>query len=347
MSDSFSLTSYQFHLPEELIAQYPVTPRDTSRLMVINRADGSITEVPFYEISRFLQNEDCLVFNNTKVIPARIYGTLKGGGTGELLLIRQMSPENPSVWSTFVRPGRKLKKGGQLFFKEGAFCTVLDIEEGGERIVEFSYSHPSFEEFLSQNGEIPLPHYIRNGEASDSDSQQYQTVYASKPGAVAAPTAGLHFTESLLEKLGSQGVERSFVTLHVGPGTFKPVQVEDIRSHQMHREEFWIEPEEAEKINQSRGKVVAVGTTSCRSLESASNQEGRVIPGHYLTDIFIYPGYEFKRVDALLTNFHLPGSTLIMLVSAFMGTELTKEAYQKAIREKFRFYSYGDAMLIL
>lgn len=347
MSDTFSLASYQFHLPEELIAQYPVTPRDTSRLMVIERSSGTITEVPFYEISRFLQKEDCLVFNNTKVIPARIYGTLKGGGTGELLLIRQLSQDDPSVWSAFVRPGRKLKKGGQLFFKDGASCTVLDVEEEGERILKFTYSHASFEDFLSQNGEIPLPHYIRNGEASDTDTQQYQTVYAARPGAVAAPTAGLHFTESLLDRLASQGVERSFVTLHVGPGTFKPVQVEDIRSHKMHREEFWVEPEEAEKVNKCQGKIVAVGTTSCRALESSANEQGKVIPGHYLTDIFIYPGYSFKRVDALLTNFHLPGSTLIMLVSAFMGAELTKEAYQKAIQERFRFYSYGDAMLII
>lgn len=343
MSEEYSLESYQFHLPDELIAQHPVNPRDASRLMVVDRKKGTFSEVPFSHLLQVLESSDRLVFNNTKVIPARLRGKLATGGTAEVFLTRQVA-EN--TWQVLVRPGKKLKEGGRVYFAEDSFCEVLEALEEGERIVKFFYPHQTFDEFLSASGEIPLPHYIRGGSSEKGDEERYQTVYAKHAGAVAAPTAGLHFTPELIEKLHQKGVERSFVTLHVGPGTFKPVQVDDIRAHKMHNEEFWIEPEDADAINHTIGRVVAVGTTSCRSLETSA-VDGKVVAGHYNTDIFIYPGYTFKRVDCLLTNFHLPGSTLLMLVSAFMGRELAKEAYQKAIKDKFRFYSYGDAMLIL
>lgn len=347
MSDPFSLASYQFHLPEELIAQHPVTPRDSSRLMIVDRAKGSIGEVAFSEILHILEPQDRLVFNNTKVIPARLYGKLSSGGTAEVLLIKQLDEENEDVWTAFVRPGKKLKERSRIHFPNDAYCEVLDVLEEGERILKFTYPEETFESFLQVAGEIPLPHYIQRDSVEKQDVERYQTVYAQRPGAVAAPTAGLHFTPELLAELSKKQVDSSFVTLHVGPGTFKPVQVDDIRSHKMHKEEFWVEPDVADEINHTKGRLFAVGTTSCRVLETATNGEGTLLPGHYDTDIFIYPGYRFKKVDHLLTNFHLPGSTLLMLVSSIMGIELAREAYQKAIKDKFRFYSYGDAMLIL
>ena len=343
MSDEYSLESYQFHLPDELIAQYPVNPRDSSRLMVVDRKKGTFQEVPFSHLLQILEPADHLVFNDTKVIPARLRGRLSSGGTAEVFLTKQIQ-EN--TWTVFVRPGKKLKESARVYFSDDSFCEVIEVREEGERTVKFSYPQRTFEEFLSTAGEIPLPHYIRGGAPEKSDEEHYQTVYAQHAGAVAAPTAGLHFTPELIAQLGEKGIERSYLTLHVGPGTFKPVQVDDIRAHKMHHEEFWIEPDVALAINETKGRVFAVGTTSCRSLETATVGK-EVVPGHYNTDIFIYPGYVFKRVDCLLTNFHLPGSSLLMLVSAFMGRELAMEVYRKAIEEKFRFYSYGDAMLII
>jgi S-adenosylmethionine:tRNA ribosyltransferase-isomerase len=349
MSSPFNLSSYQFDLPEELIAQHPVTPRDASRLMVVEKKTGRIYEVSFREILHILEAEDRLVFNNTKVIPARLYGKLCTGGNAEVLLIKQADPsaKNPNQWKAFVRPGKKLKEGAKIHFANDAYCIVLDVLEEGERVLQFEYPHASFDTFLEEAGELPLPHYIRRESLDKSDTERYQTVYAKSPGAVAAPTAGLHFTPDLLKQLDEKNVHQSFVTLHVGPGTFKPVLVDDIREHKMHKEEFWIETETADAINSTTGRLIAVGTTSCRALESAAGDNGKVIPGHYDTDIFIYPGYTFKKLDHLLTNFHLPGSSLIMLVSSLLGTDLTKEVYQLAIEKKFRFYSYGDAMLIL
>lgn len=349
MSSPFNLSSYQFTLPEELIAQHPVTPRDSSRLMIVEKKSGRISEVPFREILHILEPNDRLVFNNTKVIPARLYGKLSSGGNAEVLLIKQVDPtaKNPNIWKAFVRPGKKLKENGKIHFSNDAFCEVLDVLDEGERILRFEYPQASFDLFLQESGELPLPHYIRRNATDTTDTERYQTVYAERPGAVAAPTAGLHFTPELLDQLEKKQIHRSFVTLHVGPGTFKPVLVDDIREHKMHREEFWIEPEAAAAINNVTGRLIAVGTTSCRSLETAASYDGEIIPGHYDTDIFIYPGYRFKKVNHLLTNFHLPGSSLLMLVSSLLGTDLTKEVYQQAIAQKFRFYSYGDAMLIL
>ncbi len=347
MTDPFALASYQFHLPEELIAQHPVTPRDSSRLMIVDRKTGTISEVPFRDIVHLLEAGDRLVFNNTKVIPARLYGNLSTGGNAEVLLIRKVEGQTPETWTAFVRPGKKLKEGSRIHFSDDAYCEVLDVLEEGERILQFYYPHATFDEFLIQAGELPLPHYIRRDSIQGQDVDRYQTVYAARPGAVAAPTAGLHFTPELLGSIADKRVDTSFLTLHVGPGTFKPVQVDDIRSHKMHSEEFWVESDVAEEINSTQGRLFAVGTTSCRALETATGVDGNLVPGHYDTDIFIYPGYQFKKVEHLLTNFHLPGSTLLMLVSSVMGIELAREAYQKAIREKFRFYSYGDSMLIL
>jgi S-adenosylmethionine:tRNA ribosyltransferase-isomerase len=347
MTDPFALASYQFHLPEELIAQHPVTPRDSSRLMIVDRKTGEITEIPFRDIVHLLEAQDRLVFNNTKVIPARLYGNLSTGGSAEVLLIRKVEGHSRETWTAFVRPGKKLKEGSRIHFSDDAYCDVLDVLEEGERILQFYYPHATFDEFLVNAGELPLPHYIRRDSVQGQDIDRYQTVYATRPGAVAAPTAGLHFTPELLEGIAGKKVDTSFLTLHVGPGTFKPVQVDDIRSHKMHSEEFWVENDVADEINSTAGRLFAVGTTSCRALETATNDRGLLVPGHYDTDIFIYPGYQFKKMEHLLTNFHLPGSTLLMLVSSVMGIELAREAYQKAIREKFRFYSYGDAMLIL
>ena len=344
MNRPYDLSSYQFDLPEELIAQHPVTPRDSSRLMIVEKKSGKMTEVPFREIVHLLNQEDRLVFNNTKVIPARLYGKLSTGGKAEVLLIKELGQ---NVWKTFVRPGKKIKIGSRIYFTQDAFCEVVEVLDEGERVLRFQYPHTSFDQFLEEAGELPLPHYIRRDAAKPEDSTRYQTVYASRPGAAAAPTAGLHFTPELFQRLEEKNVRSSFVTLHIGPGTFKPVLTEDIREHKMHKEEFWVESEAADSINSTSGRLIAVGTTSCRALEAASLSDGRLVAGHYDTDIFIYPGYEFKKVSHLLTNFHLPGSSLIMLVSSLLGAELTREVYRKAITDKFRFYSYGDAMLIL
>ncbi len=345
MTNLFLKSAYEFDLPKELIAQNPVNPRDHSRLMVINRAKGTIEEIAFHEIRNLLVKGDSLVFNDTKVIPARLMGKRLTGGLTEIFLIK---PLEDNKWEALVRPGKKVKEGSLVTFGENFSCVVKDFLPDGRRVIAFNYSG-DFYERLAEYGKIPLPPYIER-EAEDSvDKERYQTVYASKPGAVAAPTAGLHFTDSLLKTLEAQGVSQQHVTLHVGLGTFRPVEAEDIRHHLMHSERCHLSAETAAVLNQRdpTKRQICVGTTCCRVVETAANEAGVVIPGDYDTNIFIYPGYRFKYVDALLTNFHLPGSTLLMLVSAFGGYDLIREAYAKAIEKKFHFFSYGDAMLIL
>lgn len=345
----FALEAYQYHLPQELIAQHPCTPRDRSRLLLVDRQAGNFSEIPFCELSNFLESGDSLVFNDTRVIPARLLGKRSQGGQAEIFLLKRLSLD---TWEALGRPGRKLQPGSRVVFGERLSCEILEKGAEGTRIVRFQWEG-IFEEVLSRYGRMPLPYYIHRSDEAPSedeeeDEERYQTVYAKNPGAVAAPTAGLHFSEELLQGLHAKGVEQNRLTLHVGLGTFRPVQTDDIRQHPMHREAFFIDPETAERLNaRKEGKrQVCVGTTSCRALEASSDERGRIIPGSYETNIFIYPGYEFRYVRSLLTNFHLPGSTLLMLVTAFAGYELVMEAYHKAIKDRFRFYSYGDAMLI-
>jgi S-adenosylmethionine:tRNA ribosyltransferase-isomerase len=335
--------SYQYILPPELIAQYPVTPRDHSRLMVVNRTTGKIDEMLFYQIEDYLSEGDRLVFNNTKVIPARLFGNRSTGGRVELLLTE---PLGDDCWKAMARPARKLKTGTEIHFSDHLSATVVDELAEGMRIVRFEYEG-DFEAVLSLHGEIPLPHYMQRPENKEFDRERYQTVYAKEAGAVAAPTAGLHFTEELLSKLKLKGIECVEVTLHVGIGTFRPVLVETITDHKMHSETYHISEHASRQLNVPSRKEICIGTTSCRTLESASDASGKVRPGSGATEIFIYPGYQFKRVDQLLTNFHLPGSTLLMLVSAFAGHELIMKAYRLAVQNNYRFFSYGDAMLIV
>jgi S-adenosylmethionine:tRNA ribosyltransferase-isomerase len=343
--DLFSLTSYQYELPQELIAQHPCTPRDQSRLLLVERQTGHFTELTFKDLKDFLQGGDHLVFNDTKVIPARLLGKREQGGQAEIFLVKRLSLDS---WEVLARPGKKLRLGAVVTFGEDFSCQIVEARADGIKVVRFRWLH-TFEEALGQYGQIPLPHYIQREKQELIDLERYQTVYATHPGALAAPTAGLHFTEELLQDLTIKGVKKSHVTLHVGLGTFKPVQVEDIRAHPMHTESFIISAPVAQDLNarDSRHRQICVGTTCCRALESSANQEGKIIPGQYETNIFIYPGYQFRYVQSLLTNFHLPGSTLLMLVCAFAGYELVREAYAKAIEKRFRFYSYGDAMLII
>lgn len=345
MKDLYRLSSYQFHLPEELIAQYPVTPRDSSRLMIVDRQSGLIREVVFRELSELLNRGDSLVFNDTKVIPARLKGKRESGGEAEIFLTSQMTHD---TWIVMAKPGRKLHVGAKVIFGADFFCVVKEVLDDGRRVVQF-YFQGVFEDMLQKYGEIPLPHYIKRSSQEASDKERYQTIYAKNPGALAAPTAGLHFTPDLLSSLKAKGVDQVHITLHVGLGTFKPVQVDDIRDHVMHHEQVVITPSAAEKLNSKvlNNKRICIGTTCCRSLESASDAEGVIKSGSFATNIFIYPGYQFKYVDHMLTNFHLPGSTLLMMVSAFAGYELIMEAYERAIKERYRFFSYGDAMLIL
>jgi len=345
MQDLFKLSAYQYDLPPELIAQHPCTPRDASRLMVIDRASGQITEMKYRDLADFLEEGDSLVFNNTKVIPARLFGHRETGGAVEIFLLEKAGVD---CWKVLCKPARKVKEGAKITFGDDFSCTVMQELDDGMRVVQFEYEG-DFEEVLGRYGEMPLPHYIQRPEAQDYDMARYQTVYAKNSGAVAAPTAGLHFTPELLDSLHTGGIEQTHVTLHVGLGTFRPVQVDDIREHRMHSERVIIEPEAAERLNRRiEGKrQICVGTTCCRSLESAANAEGVIRAGEFATDIFIYPGYQFRYVKSLLTNFHLPGSTLLMLISAFAGYELTMEAYHKAVKDRYRFFSYGDAMLIL
>jgi S-adenosylmethionine:tRNA ribosyltransferase-isomerase len=344
-ANPFALSSYLYDLPEELIAQAPCQPRDHSRLMIVDRKSGNFHDWKFYQLRDYLEKGDSLIFNDTKVIPARLMGKRTTGGQAEIFLLRRCQHDS---WEALVKPGRKLQPGSTVHFSPSFCCDILEDRSDGIRLVKFRYEG-DFDQLLQTYGSIPLPPYIRQKEGERNDAECYQTVYATQPGAVAAPTAGLHFTEDLLRTFEKNEVGRSCVTLHVGMGTFRPVQAEDIRDHRMHAESIYISEPEAEKINacSKEKKQICVGTTCCRALETASTSAGMIIPGSYDTNIFIYPGYAFKHVRMLLTNFHLPGSSLLMLVSAFAGTELIREAYVKAIKDRYRFFSYGDAMLII
>ena len=338
------LEECDYYLPEELIAQVPIKKRDASRLMVLDRNDRSINHEVFKNIINYLEPGDCLVRNNTKVIPARLYGKKETGANVEFVLLRRIEGD---IWESIVRPGNKLKPGTKVIFGEGLLeAEILDIMEGGTRKVKFYYEG-IFNEILDQIGLMPLPPYIHE---SLKEKDRYQTVYAKYEGSAAAPTAGLHFTPELLKQIEEKGVKIANVTLHVGIGTFRPVKEENIEEHKMHTEHFYIKQEDAEKINETKknGKrVIAVGTTSCRVLETIADPEtGLVKPQESDTGIYIYPGYKFKCIDALITNFHLPKSTLLMLVSALADREFILKAYNQAVKEKYRFFSFGDAMLI-
>lgn len=335
---------FDFELPEELIAQDPLEDRSSSRLMLLDKESGSIGHSVFRNISDELKEGDCLVINDTKVIPARLFGEKKDTGAMiEVLLLKRMEND---VWETLVKPGKKAKTGTVISFGDGILTgEVVDVVEEGNRLIRFSYEG-IFEEILDRLGQMPLPPYITH---PLKDRNRYQTVYAKHEGSAAAPTAGLHFTEELLAEIEAKGVKIAHVTLHVGLGTFRPVKVSDITEHHMHSEFYQIEEDEAEKINSTKasgGRIIAVGTTSCRTLESAADRKGHIKAGSGWTEIFIYPGYEFKMIDALITNFHLPQSTLIMLVSALAGRENVLNAYNEAVRERYRFFSFGDAMFI-
>ena len=345
-----SLTTHDFYydLPEELIAQFPSAERDMCRLMVLDRAKGEIEHKVFRDIIDYLNPEDMLVVNSSKVIPARLLGTTeKTGASMELLLLRML---DSGEWETLVRPGKRAKVGSSFDFGGILKATVTDVVDGGNRVVRFDYDTEKYKtvyEVLDAIGNMPLPPYITKKLENKSD---YQTVYAKEEGSAAAPTAGLHFTDELLEKIKAKGVGYGEVTLHVGLGTFRPVKVDKIEEHLMHGEYFHITDEVASQINERRakgGRIIAVGTTSCRVLESVSTPDGKVHAIDGETSIFIYPGYKFKAVDALITNFHLPESTLIMLVSALAGKEFVMGAYEKAVEEGYRFFSFGDAMLIV
>ena len=345
-------SDFDYELPAELIAQYPTEQRDAARLMVLDKETGEISHRVFRDITEYLRPGDVLVINDSKVIPARIYGKkiredMTEGADCEFLLLRQRSLD---LWETIVRPGKRLKEGARVRFGGGLLEAVIeDVTEEGNRIVRFEYDRTNGKNLysiLDEIGKMPLPPYITKELENNSD---YQTVYAREEGSAAAPTAGLHFTEELLEKIRAMGIEIAPVMLHVGLGTFRPVKADQITDHVMHSEFFTVTEESAEKINRARkngGRIVAVGTTSCRTLESASDDNGIVHAMCDDTGIFIYPGYRFKAVDALITNFHLPQSTLIMLISAFANREIVMNAYETAVKEKYRFFSFGDAMLI-
>ncbi|WP_313130618.1 tRNA preQ1(34) S-adenosylmethionine ribosyltransferase-isomerase QueA [Anaerocolumna sp.] len=335
---------FNFYLPEELIAQDPLEDRSSSRLLVLDKETGELEHKVFKDIIDYLKEGDCLVINNTKVIPARLIGEREGTGAKvELLLLKRQEND---VWETLVKPGKKAKTGDRISFGDGLLVgEIIKVVDEGNRLVKFYYEG-IFEEILDKLGQMPLPPYITH---QLKDKNRYQTVYAKYEGSAAAPTAGLHFTKELLEKIAAKGVTIANVTLHVGLGTFRPVKVENIKEHHMHSEFYHIEEEEAKKINDTKkngGRIICVGTTSCRTVESATGEDGMVKPGSGNTEIFIYPGYKFKVLDALITNFHLPESTLIMLVSALAGREHVLHAYDEAVKEKYRFFSFGDAMFI-
>ncbi len=338
-------SDFYYELPEELIAQDPLENRSDSRLMVLDRETGEVSHRIFRDVIDYLNPGDCLVINDTKGIPARLIGSRpETGGKIEVLLLKRMEND---VWETLVKPGRKMKVGDKVIFGDGLLTgEVIDVVEDGNRLVKFWYDG-IFEEILDQLGQMPLPPYIKH---QLKEKERYNTVYAIHDGSAAAPTAGLHFTPELLEAIREKGVEIASVTLHVGLGTFRPVKAEQITDHHMHSEFYQITEETAEKINRTKengGRVICVGTTSCRTVESAGSEEGRLKACSGWTDIFIYPGYRFKVLDGLITNFHLPESTLVMLVSALAGREHILAAYEEAVREKYRFFSFGDAMLIL
>ena len=337
-------SDYAFDLPQELIAQDPLDDRSSSRLLVLDKRTGETSHHHFREITGYLQPGDCLVLNNTKVIPARLYGTKKDtGAVIEVLLLKRREGD---IWETLVKPGKKAKPGTELVFGNGALrAEVVDIVEEGNRLIRFHYDG-IWEEILDGLGEMPLPPYITH---KLQDKNRYQTVYAKYEGSAAAPTAGLHFTPELLEEIRAKGISLVYVTLHVGLGTFRPVKVENVKEHHMHSEYYVVTKEAADQINETKqrgGRVICVGTTSCRTIESAADENGIVQPGCGNTEIFIYPGYRFKVLDGLITNFHLPESTLLMLVSALAGREHVLAAYEEAVKKRYRFFSFGDAMFI-
>ena len=337
-----STKMFDYYLPQELIAQTPAEPRDHSRLLVYNRADKSTEHRHFFDITEYLHPGDALVINDTRVLPARLFGTTENGGAMQVLLLNR---KDRDTWEVLVKPGKKARIGAKITFSQELACTVTDILDDGQRLVRFEYKGV-FEEILDRLGQMPLPPYITE---RLEDKERYQTVYSRQVGSAAAPTAGLHFTKELLAQVRDMGVGIGYVTLHVGLGTFRPVKVDDVTQHHMHSEHYWVSQEAADLINEAKRtghRVIAVGTTSCRTLESA------YIPGKGLrecsdnTDIFIYPGYQWKCIDALITNFHLPESTLIMLVAAFAGYDHIMNAYHEAVKERYRFFSFGDAMFI-
>lgn len=339
-----NVSDFNFDLPQELIAQDPLEDRASSRLLVLDKETGDIKHKHFRDVLKFLRKGDCLVINDTKVIPARLYGNKVGTDAKiEVLLLKRKSD---NVWETLVKPGKKMKEGAEVSFGDGLLKgKVVGVVDEGNRLIQFEYDG-IFEEILDQLGQMPLPPYITH---QLQDKNRYQTVYAKHDGSAAAPTAGLHFTKELLEEIEAMGVKIAHVTLHVGLGTFRPVKVETIEEHHMHSEFYIVDEEEAKKINDTKkegGRVICVGTTSCRTLESATGEDGILKAGSGWTQIFIYPGYKFKILDCLITNFHLPESTLLMLVSALAGKDKIMAAYEEAVKERYRFFSFGDAMFI-
>lgn len=339
------VSDFNYELPKELIAQVPIKNRDESRLMLLNRENETIEDKTFKEIVQYLKPGDCIVRNNTKVLPARLYGKKEETGANiEFLLLNRIESD---IWEVMVRPGKKLMPGVKVTFGDGLLkAEILEKMDGGSRKVKFEYNG-IFNEILDEIGLMPLPPYIKE---QLNEKDRYQTIYAKYEGSAAAPTAGLHFTEELFEKIKQRGVEIANVTLHVGIGTFRPVKEDTVEAHNMHSEHFYIKKEDAEKINKAKkngGRIIAVGTTSCRVLESIANEDGLVKATEADTNIFIYPGYKFKCIDGLITNFHLPESTLIMLVSALAGKDYIMKAYKHAVEERYRFFSFGDAMFII
>ena len=336
-------SDFWYDLPEELIAQTPLQQRDGSRLLVLDKESGEITHRHFYDIIDYLKPGDCLVMNDSRVLPARLLGHRPTGGAVEVLLLRDLGDKK---WECLCKPGRKMQVGHQVIFGDGELtATVVEVQETGNRVVEFHYEG-IFLEVLERLGKMPLPPYIK---AELADQERYQTVYSREVGSTAAPTAGLHWTRDLLDKAREKGVRTAFVTLHVGLGTFRPVQVEDVLNHHMHAELCMISEETADILNKTKaegGRIICVGTTSCRTLESLVNDDGSFEPKSKWTEIFIYPGYTFKAMQGLITNFHLPESTLVMLVSAFSSREHILHAYEEAVKERYRFFSFGDAMFI-
>ena len=337
-------SDFNYQLPEELIAQTPLERRDGSRLMVLNRETGEIQHKHFYDVIDYLNPGDCLVMNDSRVLPARLMGHRPTGGVVEVLLLRDLGNK---CWECLCKPGRKMQVGNEVIFGDGELTAVVrEVQEDGNRVVEFRYEG-IFLEVLERLGKMPLPPYIKE---ELQDQERYQTVYSREVGSAAAPTAGLHFTKELLEKIREKGVNEAFVTLHVGLGTFRPVKAEEVTEHHMHSELCMMNAETANMLNETKrngGRVICVGTTSCRTLESLVNDDGTFEAKSRWTDIFIYPGYTFKAMDGLITNFHLPESTLVMLVSAFAGREHVLNAYEEAVKQRYRFFSFGDAMFIV